>query len=71
VLEGADAGIDDQFVYGDIEGEANFAEAVAPFAGPVGSVGAAEEVVPDVLGLPEVDVHGEGAEGFSDGEGFR
>ena len=69
-LEGTDGVIDDQFVDGDIEGEAYFAEAVAPLAGPVGGVGAAEEVVPDVLGLPKVDLHGEGAEGFGDGEGL-
>jgi hypothetical protein len=62
--------VDDEVVNGDIEGEADFAEPVAPLARPVGGVGAAEEVVPDVLRLPEVDFHGEGAEGFGDGEGF-
>ena len=37
--------------------------------GPVVGVAAAEEVVPDVLGLPEVDLEGHGAEGVGDGEG--
>ena len=69
-LEGGDAFVDDEFVDGDVEGEAEFAEAFAPLAGEVVVVAAAEEVVPDVLRLPEVDLHGQGAEAFGDGEGF-
>ncbi len=41
-LEGADAAVDDKFVDTDVERETDFAEAIAPLARPIGSVGAAE-----------------------------
>ena len=68
-LEGGDAFFYYEAVYGDVESFAEVFEAFFPVFGPVVFVAAAEEVVPDVLGLPEVDLEGEGAEGVGDGEG--
>jgi len=69
-LDSANAVVDDEVIDRDIERETHFAEAITPFAGPVGGVRPAEEGVPDVLRLPEVYLHGESTEGLSDGEGF-
>ena len=67
-LEGADALFDDQLVDGDVHGFAQFFEVLFPLGGPVVGVAAAEEVVPDVLGLPEVYFEGHLVDGFGDEE---
>src|ERR1039458_5440147 len=67
-LGGGDAFVDDEFVDADVEGFAEFFEGEFPLRGPVVFVAAEEEVVPDVLGLPEVDVEGHGAEAGGDAE---
>src|SRR6516225_9244185 len=68
VLEGADAFFGDELVDADVHGLAEAAEAFTELFGPVGLVGAAEEVVPDVLRLPEVDLEGELAKGSGEDE---
>src|ERR1035437_3915301 len=67
-LEGSDAFFDYEVVGADVEGFAEFLEGELPFGGPVIFVAAAEEVVPDILRLPEVDVEGHGAQSVGDGE---
>ena len=67
-LWGTHAFFDDEFVDADVQGLAEFFEVVFPLGGPVVVVAAAEEVVPDVLGLPEVYFEGHGVEGVGDGE---
>src|SRR2546425_1209355 len=54
-LEAADALFGDELVDADVHDFAEAAEVFAPLFGPVGFVAASEEVVPDVLGLPEID----------------
>ena len=57
-LEGGDSLLDYEVVDVDVHGFAEFFEAFFPFFGPVACVAAAEEVVPDVLGLPDVYFEG-------------
>jgi hypothetical protein len=69
-LEGPDALFDDELVDGDVESYADASEGFAPLSRPVVGIGAAEEVVPNVLRLPEVDLHRKGAEAFGDFKGL-
>ena len=68
-LEGADAFFGDELIDAYVHGLAEPAVVFAPLFGPVGLVAAAQQVVPDVLRLPEVDLEGELAKGFGDDEG--
>src|SRR3569833_3143874 len=66
--EGRDALFGDQFVHGDIESLSKLLEEQLPLRRPVVLIAAAEEIVPDVLRLPEVDVVGQASQGRGDGE---
>lgn len=66
--EGGDGGLGDEGVNGDVKGFAEGFEIGAPVFGPGGEVVASEQIVPDVLGLPQIDWEGEGAQEGRDAE---
>ena len=67
-LEGADAFFDDEVVDADVHGLAKSLEVFFPFRRPVVGVAATEEIVPDVLRLPEVYFEGHLVDGAGDDE---
>src|SRR5581483_9240249 len=69
-LKGPNALLCDEFFDGDIHGRAELHKIVAPLARPILAIAAPKHVVPDVLCLPQVDVHRQRSEAFGDGECF-